>query len=55
MGKPEAVTYSGPTYVAIRSVEHATSSAVTHSEDLEKVLTNLPTFEPFTKTKNGLE
>jgi len=38
MGRPEAVTYSGPTYVAIRSGKHSSSTASTHSADLNTLL-----------------
>lgn len=33
MGKPEAVTYSGPTYISIRSGKHSASTASSHAED----------------------
>lgn len=51
-GSPEAVTYSGPTYVAIRSGKHSSSNAETHATDVHK-LTELPTFEKMIKTKEG--
>ena len=38
LGKPEAVTYSGPTYIAIRSGKHASSSAFAHGLDFERLL-----------------
>ncbi|XP_033217552.1 uncharacterized protein LOC117173210 [Belonocnema kinseyi] len=38
MGRPDAVTYSGPTYIAIRSGKHALSTASTHSKDFERLL-----------------
>ena len=31
------VTYSGPTYVAIRSAKHQSSTALTHLEDMKKI------------------
>jgi len=37
-GKPEAVTYSGPTYIAIRSGKHASSSSFAHGLDFERLL-----------------
>lgn len=49
LGSPDAVTYSGPTYVAIRSLKHSPSNASTHAEDL-KTLLNLKDFEPIVKT-----
>lgn len=38
MGKPEAVTYSGPTYIAIRSAKHSSSTATTHAKDISTLL-----------------
>ncbi|GBO99386.1 hypothetical protein EVAR_73595_1 [Eumeta japonica] len=49
MGRPEAVTYSGPTYVAIRSGKHSSSSARTHSIDLEHLM-ELTEFQSLAKT-----
>lgn len=48
-GSPEAVTYSEPTYVAIRSGKHSSSNAETHATDVHK-LTELPTFENMIRT-----
>lgn len=33
LGTPESVSYSGPTYVAIRSGKHSSSNAYTHEDD----------------------
>ena len=33
-----AISYSGPTYIAIRSVKHDKSCAVSHHEDFQKLL-----------------
>ncbi|GBP70813.1 hypothetical protein EVAR_54326_1 [Eumeta japonica] len=49
MGRPEVVTYSGPTYVAIRSGKHSSSSARTHSIDLEHLM-ELTEFQSLAKT-----
>ena len=50
MGRPEAVSYSGPTYIAIRSGKHSSSTATSHAQDLDSLLT----LEPFHKfMKNG--
>ena len=49
IGNPESVTYSGPTYVAIRSGKHASSSALAHGLDFQKLL-QLPEFDTFTKS-----
>nr|XP_023022210.1 uncharacterized protein LOC111510519 [Leptinotarsa decemlineata] len=51
-GSPEAVTYSGPTYVAIRSGKHSSSNAETHAIDIHK-LSELPTFENLLRTREG--
>lgn len=40
---PTRITYSGPTYIAIRSAKHDSSTAATHAFDLD-VLMNLPEF-----------
>lgn len=48
MGKPEAVGYSGPTYVAIRSAKHCSSTAVSHGFDYTRLL-ELPVFEDFAR------
>lgn len=45
MGRPEAVSYSGPTYIAIRSGKHSSSTATSHAQDLDTLLT----LEPFLK------
>lgn len=50
--KPEAVTHSGPTYVAIRSGKHSSSNAETHATDIHK-LTEISAFENFMKTREG--
>ncbi|BFZ05261.1 hypothetical protein BsWGS_08300 [Bradybaena similaris] len=47
-GKPEAVTYSGPTYIAIRSGKHCSSSAYAHGLDYERLL-ELEEFDSLTK------
>ncbi|KAJ8886114.1 hypothetical protein PR048_012323 [Dryococelus australis] len=50
MGRPEAVSYSGPTYIAIRSGTHSSSTATSHAQDLDTLLT----LEPFYNfMKNG--
>jgi len=41
IGKEEAVTYSGPTYISIRSGKHDSSTAFTHGDDFNR-LVNLP-------------
>lgn len=43
-GQKEAVTYSGPTYVGVRSGKHDSSTAFTHSNDFNR-LYNLPEFD----------
>lgn len=48
MGCEKAISYSGPTYIAIRSAKHSTSSAATHSKDLSELL-NIKDFQNFLK------
>jgi hypothetical protein len=48
LGKPEVVGYSGPTYIAIRSGKHSSSTASVHGKDFEKLLC-IPEFEALTK------
>lgn len=52
MGKNNAVTYSGPTYISIRSGKHCSSTALSHALDFERVL-NLDTFDTITKNESG--
>lgn len=52
IGQPDAVTYSGPTYVAIRSGKHSSSTAATHAQDFETLLT-LDSFKDIMKTGSG--
>lgn len=52
MGEPQAVTYSGPTYIAIRSAKHSSSTSCTHSSDFERLKT-VPAFEKFLKDAKG--
>ncbi|KAE8737583.1 hypothetical protein FOCC_FOCC016955 [Frankliniella occidentalis] len=52
LGKPEAVTYSGPTYICVRSGKHASSTANTHADDFRRMV-DLPEFQEFTKTPDG--
>jgi len=37
-GSPSNVSYSGPTYVAIRSGKHSSTSASSHAFDLRKLM-----------------
>ena len=48
LGKPEAVSYSGPTYIAIRSGKHSSSTAYAHALDFERLL-QLHEFDTITK------
>uniref|UniRef100_A0A0B7BG25 C2H2-type domain-containing protein n=1 Tax=Arion vulgaris TaxID=1028688 RepID=A0A0B7BG25_9EUPU len=52
LGKPEAVTYSGPTYIAIRSGKHCSSSAYAHGLDYERLL-ELEEFDIITKDQSN--
>ena len=38
LGKPEAVSYSGPTYIAIRPGKHFSSIAYAHALNFERLL-----------------
>lgn len=49
MGNREAVGYSGPTYISIRSGKHSSSTALSHGLDFEKLLT-LHEFDDITKS-----
>lgn len=51
MGRHEAVTYSGPTYIAIRSGKHSSSTAATHASDYQK-LYQMKSFDKFLKDDN---
>ena len=46
-GNPE-ITYSGPTYAAIRSLKHESSTAYTHGKDFDKVI-DMKEFEDLVK------
>jgi hypothetical protein len=49
LGKPEAIGYSGPTYIAIRSGKHCSSTAFAHGLDFERLL-SVPEFEKIVKS-----
>lgn len=51
-GRPEVVVFSGPTYIAIRSGKHSSSTAATHSQDLETIM-DMDIFKDFVKTKDN--
>lgn len=52
LGEPKAVTYSGPTYIAIRSEKHSSSTASSHASDFEN-LVDSERFRPFARTETG--
>lgn len=52
MGKPDSVTYSGPTYIAIRSGKHSSSTALTHQLDFNHLL-KLEEFKNLALTNDG--
>ncbi|KAJ6639792.1 hypothetical protein Bhyg_12539 [Pseudolycoriella hygida] len=52
LGSPDAVGCSGPTYIAIRSGKHASSTAFSHSTDIEKLM-EMPHFDKIAKC-NGI-
>ncbi|KAK3925661.1 Transient receptor potential cation channel subfamily A member 1 [Frankliniella fusca] len=47
-GSPASVTYSGPTYIGIRSAKHNPSNAESHADDLRRIL-ELDEFNDITK------
>ncbi|EFX72403.1 hypothetical protein DAPPUDRAFT_110834 [Daphnia pulex] len=49
LGKPEAIGYSGPTYIAIRSGKHCSSTAFAHGLDFGRLL-SVPEFEKIMKS-----
>ena len=49
---PEEISYSGPTYIAIRSLKHDSSTAYTHGYDFNKVM-ELEEFQSIVKTSTG--
>lgn len=52
IGSRSAVTYSGLTYIAVRSGKHSSSSALSHANDFTR-LVNLSEFAGITKTNAG--
>ena len=52
IGQPDAVSYSGPTNIAIRSGKHSSSTATTHVIDFERLL-KLENFESMLHTSSG--
>lgn len=51
-GDKTAVGYSGPTYVAIRSGKHSSSTAYSHANDFDFLMQE-PSFFDFTQTTDG--
>lgn len=47
------VMYSGPTYIAVRSGKHCSSTASSHAIDLERIL-KLESFQTSMKNSNAL-
>lgn len=52
IGDVKAVTYSGPTFIAIRSGKHSQSTAYAHAKDLENILES-DRFAEYCKTESG--
>ncbi|XP_044594835.1 uncharacterized protein LOC123272182 [Cotesia glomerata] len=52
MGDPSAVSYSGPTYVSVRSGKHSSSTASSHAADFTRLL-ELDAFKNLTRTSDG--
>jgi len=53
-GSKEAVSYSGPTFITIRSGKHSTSTAKSHARDFSHLM-QLEEFDIVTKSKDGKE
>ena len=51
LGNREAVGYLGPTYIAIRSGKHSSSTAFSHALDFEKKFLTLKEFEVITSVR----
>jgi len=47
-GNPSAIGHSGPTYIAIRSAKHSSSTALAHGFDFDSLL-DLPEFQSVMK------
>lgn len=54
IGKAESVGYSGPTYIAIRSGKHSSSTAYSHGMDFKKLLT-IDAFNNLTKFEGNVK
>lgn len=52
-GEGKRVTYSGPTYISVRSGKHSSSTAASHAWDLDQVL-QLSEFKTISRTSDGL-
>ncbi|XP_055543780.1 uncharacterized protein LOC129729295 [Wyeomyia smithii] len=53
-GNPASVSYSGPTFVAIRSGKHSTSNASTHAHDFD-ILLDTPEFDVILKNNGDVK
>ena len=52
VGMRQAVSYSGPTYIAIRSAKHSSTTASSHAKGLDKLL-SLDDFKPLAYGLDG--
>ena len=52
LGKPEAVTYSGPTHICIRSGKHSSSTANKHADDSRR-MADRDLYKPWFRTPDG--
>lgn len=52
LGDPKAVTFSGPTYISIRSGKQSQSTAYSHAKDLDTIM-DCDEFSEFCKTETG--
>lgn len=53
IGDPSAVTYSGPTFITIRSGKHSSSTAFSHAKDFEYLM-ECSDFAENCKDENGI-
>ncbi|KAJ6639294.1 hypothetical protein Bhyg_12037 [Pseudolycoriella hygida] len=50
-GDPSAIAFSGPTFIAIRSAKHTSSTALSHARNIQKIYSTTD-FDKLTKTKS---
>lgn len=53
-GSPESVSFSGPTYIGIRSGKHSSSTAATHANDIDKLF-EMDIFNEILRSENEIK